>query len=44
MSKPAYICSHGCEYSEFEAEAGMSFATMDALMEQEILDWDLESE
>lgn len=42
VSKPAYICSHGCEYSEFEIEAGMTFATMDALMTQEILDYDLE--
>ena len=42
VTKPAYICSHGCEYSEFEVEAGMSFATMDALMTQEILDSDLE--
>ena len=42
MTKPAYVCSHGCEYSEFEIEAGMTFATMDALMAQEILDYDLE--
>jgi hypothetical protein len=42
MSNPiAFVCSHGCAYTEEEMEMGMSFATLDAMMDAAQRDHDL---
>lgn len=39
-----FTCSHGCTFSEVELEMGMSFATMDFLMEQSLREHEFESD
>lgn len=44
MSTMSWTCSHGCSYSEAELECGFSFAYMDWVMEQERLEYEIESD
>lgn len=40
----AWACSRGYAYTEFELEAGMSFATMDYIMDRAESEHDLEQD
>jgi hypothetical protein len=40
----SWTCSHGCTYSNEEMDMGMSFATMDWLMEQDIRQMELDAD
>ena len=35
LLEPVWVCSHGYAFTEFELECGMTFATMDWLMEKD---------